>query len=136
LQGAVDLHRGAIDAGADAVIGHHPHVAQGVEIYKGKPIFYSLGNYLMRTHGAHGETEIGFLARITFAKGAQPQAWVCPFRIAGIVPSAIPLADDPKRDLYENITRQRIRVVQGSIASPAVIGPTGEDGCSTVTEKK
>lgn len=33
-----------IDAGADLVIGSHPHVIQGVETYKGKPIFYSLGN--------------------------------------------------------------------------------------------
>ena len=33
-----------IDAGADCVIGHHPHVVQGIEIYNGKPIFYSLGN--------------------------------------------------------------------------------------------
>lgn len=34
-----------IDAGADIVIGCHPHVMQGIEIYKGKPIAYSLGNY-------------------------------------------------------------------------------------------
>jgi len=34
-----------IDAGADAVIGCHPHVMQGIEFYKGKPIAYSLGNY-------------------------------------------------------------------------------------------
>lgn len=34
-----------IDAGADIVIGCHPHVMQGLEIYKGKPIAYSLGNY-------------------------------------------------------------------------------------------
>ncbi len=33
-----------IDSGADAVIGHHPHVIQDVEKYRGKPIFYSLGN--------------------------------------------------------------------------------------------
>jgi len=33
-----------IDAGIDAVIGHHPHVVQDVAVYKGKPIFYSLGN--------------------------------------------------------------------------------------------
>lgn len=36
----------AIDFGADMVIGHHPHVVQTVEIYKGKPIFYSLGNFV------------------------------------------------------------------------------------------
>lgn len=35
-----------IDAGADAVIGAHPHVLQGIEYYNGKPIFYSLGNFI------------------------------------------------------------------------------------------
>ena len=35
-----------IDAGADIVIGHHPHVVQPMEIYKDKYIFYSLGNFV------------------------------------------------------------------------------------------
>lgn len=35
-----------IDAGADIVIGSHPHVLQGVEYYKGKPVVYSLGNFI------------------------------------------------------------------------------------------
>ncbi|RFZ78473.1 CapA family protein [Lacrimispora amygdalina] len=35
-----------IDAGADLVVGSHPHVLQGVEYYKGKPICYSLGNFI------------------------------------------------------------------------------------------
>ncbi len=35
-----------IDAGADIIIGHHPHVVQGMEIYKKRPIFYSLGNFI------------------------------------------------------------------------------------------
>ena len=35
----------AIDAGADMVVGHHPHVLQDMETYNGKPIFYSLGNF-------------------------------------------------------------------------------------------
>ncbi|MDD5528008.1 MAG: CapA family protein [Patescibacteria group bacterium] len=35
-----------IDAGADIVIGHHPHVVGSIEIYKNKPIFYSLGNFV------------------------------------------------------------------------------------------
>jgi len=35
-----------IDAGADAVVGHHPHVLQGIEFYKNKPIVYSLGNFI------------------------------------------------------------------------------------------
>ena len=40
------IARTAIDAGADAVIGHHPHVVQDSEVYRGKPIFYSLGNFI------------------------------------------------------------------------------------------
>ncbi len=39
------IARGAIDLGVDIVVGHHPHVVQAVEVYKGKPIFYSLGNF-------------------------------------------------------------------------------------------
>jgi len=35
-----------IDAGADAIIGHHPHVVQDIEIYHDRPIFYSLGNFV------------------------------------------------------------------------------------------
>lgn len=41
------LAMAAIDAGADGVIGHHPHRVGGIEIYKGKPIAYSLGNWWM-----------------------------------------------------------------------------------------
>lgn len=38
--------RRMIDAGADMVVGGHPHVTQGAEYYRGKPIIYSLGNFL------------------------------------------------------------------------------------------
>ena len=35
-----------IDAGADLILGHHPHLMKGIEIYKGKAIFYSMGNFV------------------------------------------------------------------------------------------
>ena len=41
----VDLAHSAIDHGADLVLGHHPHVIQGIETYKGKNIVYSLANF-------------------------------------------------------------------------------------------
>ncbi|WP_310593402.1 CapA family protein [Pedomonas mirosovicensis] len=44
---AITLARRAIDEGADAYVGHGPHILRGIEIYKGKPIFYSLGNFAM-----------------------------------------------------------------------------------------
>lgn len=40
------LGRSCVDAGADLVIGSHPHVLQGLEYYNGKPIVYSLGNFI------------------------------------------------------------------------------------------
>ena len=40
----VKLGRAFVEAGADCVLGAHPHVLQGAEIYAGRPIFYSLGN--------------------------------------------------------------------------------------------
>ena len=47
-----------IDYGADVVVGSHPHVTQGIEMYNGKPIFYSLGNFIFdqsntATHSAY-----------------------------------------------------------------------------------
>ena len=41
----LDSGKEYIDAGADVVIGAHPHCLQGMEYYKGKPIVYSLGNF-------------------------------------------------------------------------------------------
>lgn len=46
--------RSFVRAGADAVIGHHPHVAQGWEVYQRSPIFYSLGNFLFKNHDYPG----------------------------------------------------------------------------------
>ncbi|MFC1988142.1 CapA family protein [Chloroflexota bacterium] len=39
----------AIDAGVDLILGHHAHILKGIEVYKGKVIFYSLGNFVMPT---------------------------------------------------------------------------------------
>jgi hypothetical protein len=41
----IETAHALIDAGCDAVLGHHPHLLKGVELYRGKPIFYSLGNF-------------------------------------------------------------------------------------------
>ncbi len=47
-----------IDAGADLIVGHHPHVVQNLESYKGKLIFYSLGNFVFDQYFS-GETQQG-----------------------------------------------------------------------------
>jgi poly-gamma-glutamate capsule biosynthesis protein CapA/YwtB (metallophosphatase superfamily) len=47
--------RAAIDAGADIVIGHHPHISRGIDFYKGKPIFHGLGNFVTVTRALNVE---------------------------------------------------------------------------------
>ena len=49
LPETIARYRDFIDYGADGVIGTHPHCPQGWETYKGKPIFYSLGNFLFNS---------------------------------------------------------------------------------------
>ncbi len=49
-----------IDSGVDAVIGHHPHVEQDIELYKGQPIFYSLGNLIFDQYFSK-EVQQGFM---------------------------------------------------------------------------
>ncbi len=44
------IARAAVDAGADAVIGHHAHLLRGIELYKGKAIYHGLGNFVTVTH--------------------------------------------------------------------------------------
>lgn len=67
-----EIGRFAIDNGADLVIGHHPHVLQGIEEYKGKKIIYSLGNFVYG--GAKNPPDrdsIIYQVRFGFGKGAQ-----------------------------------------------------------------
>lgn len=60
--------RSLVDAGADVVLAHQAHVPQGIEYYRGKPIFYSLGNYLMGTvTRRNGAAKMyGYLPKIHF----------------------------------------------------------------------
>src|SRR5207248_10151591 len=40
------LAHAAVNAGADVVIGHHAHICKGIEMYRGKPIYHGLGNFV------------------------------------------------------------------------------------------
>jgi poly-gamma-glutamate capsule biosynthesis protein CapA/YwtB (metallophosphatase superfamily) len=65
----VNVAHMAIDAGADVVVGHHPHVLQGIEHYKGRLILYSLGNY---TFGSMSKNaDISMMARIVLDSGVR-----------------------------------------------------------------
>ncbi len=61
----VGLAHAWIDAGADVIVGHHPHVIQSVEVYKDKYIFYSLGNFIFDQYFSFNTTHgIGVSAEV------------------------------------------------------------------------
>jgi poly-gamma-glutamate synthesis protein (capsule biosynthesis protein) len=68
-------HR-CIDAGADLVLGSHPHVIEGIEVYKDKLIAYSLGDFVFDHRP--GITGQSFVLRVTLSKSGPPIARVVP----------------------------------------------------------
>ena len=56
----VDRARAMIDAGADAIFGHHAHVLQPLEFYAGRPIFFGLGNFVWPRGGPTAVAEVVF----------------------------------------------------------------------------
>lgn len=103
------MYRRAVEAGAEVVLGTGPHVLRGIEIYRGKPIFYSLANFIYQyrtparipvdlIHQRDGEIERGtnlpvwdrrdppqvmegVVARLTFNGGALRRIQLIPFTI-------------------------------------------------------
>ncbi len=119
----------AIDAGADAVLGHHPHVIQAIEWYRGRPILYSMGNMLMQMHRDHPWTGYGYLARLTFEPSSPVKVEACPFRIVGL--EALPFAGDPRHAAFESVFFAHLREVSSHVA-PLKVDPPQPDGCALV----
>jgi len=72
------LGRALIDAGADIVFGHHSHSLHGIEIYHGRPIFYSVGNFLYEQPRGFMQPE-SMIAQCTF--GDRRSVQVVPLRL-------------------------------------------------------
>ena len=68
-----------IDAGADMIVGSHPHVVEGIEIYKNRPIFYSLGNLIFDQYFSK-DTQEGLMLRLNFS-GDQGSVDLLPLEI-------------------------------------------------------
>lgn len=67
--GDIQLARRMIEAGAAAVIGSHPHVTQTVDVHRGAPILYSLGNFVFDYFPEDPPQWTGWVATLTFRKG-------------------------------------------------------------------
>lgn len=72
------LARASVEAGADAVLGHHPHVLQGVEVIEGRPVVYSLGNYAFGSGAPLGDSA---LARLVIRGGRVAELELIPLNV-------------------------------------------------------
>lgn len=97
----VRLARRTIDAGADVIIGHHPHVLQGVERYKGKIIAYSLGNFVFGGNSLH--TYDTAVLRVVVGRNG-PSAQLLPVSVRRWQPV---LAGEAVRERVLEIVRER-----------------------------
>ena len=89
-------YRRLIEAGATVVLGHHPHVVQGIEAYQTGLIFYSLGNYSLASktvrHRRTGAKLFGMLPTLSF-RGSRPvAARITPLYVNNLEPLTSPAA--------------------------------------------
>jgi len=77
---AVAFAHEMIDAGADVILGHHPHFVRAVEVYRGKPILYSMSHLIFSL--SYPRWKDNYVARLTFSKGRVEMLELLP--VAGI----------------------------------------------------
>ena len=70
------LYHDWIDAGADVIHGHHAHLPQGWETYKGKPIFYGLGNFIVKKEDWAGSKDQLWSLVVTLDLSGDRLRWV------------------------------------------------------------
>ncbi|GAA0371213.1 CapA family protein [Bacillus horti] len=101
-----ELARKMIEAGADIVIGSHPHVLQGLEYYKGKLIAYSLGNFIFTmSHNELGRQSA--ILQVNISEDGQQSARLIPMKIEH---GAVWDADD---ETYKEIMQRMARLSHG-----------------------
>lgn len=77
----VDLSHKLLDQGVDVILGHHPHQFHGIEIYKGKPVIYSLGNFIFDQNDP--ENQEAFIVDMKFEEKKLSSLSALPIRTIG-----------------------------------------------------
>lgn len=107
--GQIALAHHVIDAGADLIVGHHPHVLQGVETYKGKTIVYSLGNFVFG--GNIRDSYPTAVLKVTLSD-TEPAVELVPVSVTRWQPH---VADDATRTNVLNLMRERSKLFSKSM---------------------
>jgi poly-gamma-glutamate synthesis protein (capsule biosynthesis protein) len=101
----INLAHRFIDNGADLILGHHPHVLQGIEWYKGKLIAYSLGNFIFGSYSEKAKDSM--LLKITLQADDSIIAQVLPIKVYNkeVEFRPVPLAGEEKQDFIYNLAK-------------------------------
>jgi poly-gamma-glutamate synthesis protein (capsule biosynthesis protein) len=121
--------RTALRHGADAFIGHHPHVPQGVGWVKGKPAFFSLGNLVFGVVRDQPATGWGLVSKLTFDMGGQTSVALCPIHIGA---RNLPEMPTPA----ERVARAQELMGMSSRVGGTVVGDFDADGCFAISAPK
>lgn len=117
-----------VDAGAAAVVGAHPHVVQPVEFYRGRPIVYSLGNFLFDQRG--GATALAAQIDFDVRAGAVAATYLRPLQLVGCLPQ--PAGAASRRTLLARLappdksTRLVAQASGGWLAQPTAPAATAD----------
>jgi poly-gamma-glutamate capsule biosynthesis protein CapA/YwtB (metallophosphatase superfamily) len=114
--------------GVDVVLGHHPHVPQGVAWYGARPVFFSLGNFVFDTRATLPWTSASFIAKVRFRRGQPIEVSACPYRIDGFEPLALQAGSDPRERAFE----QHLRSTSASVGGTN-LGERDALGCVPLT---
>ncbi|WP_283136374.1 CapA family protein [Rhizohabitans arisaemae] len=125
-----DIARAAIDAGADAYLGHHHHMLRGAEYYRGKPVFYGLGHFVFDVPDFESQVPPSILARMAEHAGEygygyrddgypllpmHPEARMTVFAVCDF---------DPDGTVHAGVVATRLNPE----GQPVPLDPAGEDG--------
>lgn len=99
-----EIYHFFIDCGADAVVNHHQHCYSGYEIYKGKPVFYGLGNFCFDSDSVRkGIWTTGYMVELTLKDNVTFN--IHPYIQCADEPIVKPMPGDMKRQFDEDIFR-------------------------------
>ena len=106
----------AIDAGADLIIGNHPHWVQAVEVYKGKYIAYGHGNFIFDQMWSY-ETRVGVIGKYTFYDKVLVGVEYTPIRIDNYA-QPTPMTGDERQAVLDTMRDASARLAAGIHDTP------------------
>ena len=111
----VETYRFFVDAGADAVVNHHQHCFCGYEVYKGKPIFYGLGNFCFdwKVPYENANWNYGYAVTIDFRDGGEVDFELHPYEQCNGAPRL--------HLLPPQAFESRLRELNATIADPTAL---------------